>query len=74
MDRANSARRFMQEHGLRDQQISEVRGYADTRLRNPQDPTDVANRRISIILLYDETKPAPAPGTLPDPLAPLDRR
>jgi chemotaxis protein MotB len=73
-DRANSARRFMQEHGLRDQQISEVRGYADTRLHNPSDPTDVANRRISIILLYDETKPAPPPGTLPDPMAPIEHR
>lgn len=74
VDRANSARRFMQEHGLRSQQISEVRGYADTRLHNPSDPTDVANRRISIILLYDETKPAPPPGTLPDPLAPIEHR
>ena len=74
VDRANSARRFMQEHGLRSQQISEVRGYADTRLHNPSDPTDVANRRISIILLYDETKPAPAPGTLPDPMAPVEHR
>ncbi len=74
VDRANSARRFMQEHGLRSQQISEVRGYADTRLHNPSDPTDVANRRISIILLYDETKPAPAPGTLPDPMASVEHR
>lgn len=74
VDRANSARRFMQEHGLRSQQISEVRGYADTRLHNPSDPTDVANRRISIILLYDETKPAPAPGTLPDPMTPVEHR
>lgn len=74
VDRANAARRFMQEHGLRDQQISEVRGYADTRLHNPNDPTDVANRRISIILLYDEAKPAPVPGTLPDPMTPVESR
>ena len=53
-DRANSARRFMLEHGLRTGQVAEVRGFADTRPRNPADATDVQNRRISITVLYDD--------------------
>jgi chemotaxis protein MotB len=58
-DRANSARRFMTDHGVRPAQVAEVSGYADTRLRNPADPTDVSNRRISITVLYDERRPRP---------------
>ncbi len=49
-DRANSARRVMTGRGLRSGQVDEVRGYADTRLRNVKDPFDVANRRVSIII------------------------
>jgi len=49
-DRANSARRVLQTQGLRQGQIVEIRGYADTRLRNKNDPYDVSNRRISIII------------------------
>lgn len=52
-DRANSARRILATNGLRDQQILEIRGYADTRLRNTEDPFDSANRRISIIITYN---------------------
>jgi chemotaxis protein MotB len=51
-DRANAARRLMQQSGLRGDQISQVRGFADQRLRNPKDPLDPSNRRISIIVQY----------------------
>ncbi len=51
-DRANSARRMMEANGLRPNQITQVRGYADQRLRNPKDPEDPANRRISLIVQY----------------------
>ena len=51
-DRANAARRFMQEKGLRPDQVSQVRGYADQRLRTPKNPTDPSNRRISLIVQY----------------------
>ncbi len=51
-DRANAARRLMQQSGLRSDQISQVRGFADQRLRNGKDPLDPSNRRISIIVLY----------------------
>lgn len=49
-DRANSARRIMQEDGLRSNQISQVRGFADQRLLKPEDPKNPSNRRISIIV------------------------
>jgi chemotaxis protein MotB len=51
-DRANSARKLMQESGLRTDQVAEVRGYADQRLRKPEDPKDASNRRVSIVVKY----------------------
>ena len=51
-DRANAARRVMQQAGLREDQVSQVRGFADQRLRNTLDPLDASNRRISIIVQY----------------------
>jgi chemotaxis protein MotB len=55
-DRANAARRLMQENGLRADQVSQVRGYADQQPRNPKDPFDPSNRRISVIVHYLENK------------------
>jgi chemotaxis protein MotB len=52
VDRANAARRNMQEMGIRRDQVAQVRGYADQRLRTPKDPTDPSNRRISLIVQY----------------------
>jgi chemotaxis protein MotB len=52
-DRANMARRLMQHPGgLRNNQVSQVRGFADQRLRTPATPTDPSNRRISLIVQY----------------------
>jgi chemotaxis protein MotB len=51
-DRANSARRLMQQSGLRGDQVTEVRGYADQHLRKPEDPNDPSNRRISVTVRY----------------------
>jgi chemotaxis protein MotB len=51
-DRANAARRLMQEKGIRLDQISQVRGYADQRLRKPGNPQDPTNRRITVIVQY----------------------
>jgi len=51
-DRANSARRLMQANGLGSSQISQVRGFADQRLRKLDDPLDASNRRISLIVQY----------------------
>jgi chemotaxis protein MotB len=51
-DRANSARKLMQAHGLRPDQVVQVRGYADRQLRHPQSPASAANRRITVIVQY----------------------
>ena len=49
-DRANSARRLMQQGGVRSDQVSQVRGYADQFLRVKGNPYDPSNRRISILV------------------------
>jgi len=51
-DRANAARRVMQENGLGPKQVTQVRGYADQRLRKPKEPEDASNRRISLVVQY----------------------
>jgi chemotaxis protein MotB len=51
-DRANAARRLMQGNGIREDQVTQVRGFADQRLRKPADPLDPSNRRISLIVQY----------------------
>lgn len=61
-DRANAARRLMQANGIRADQITQVRGFADQRLRKPDAPLDPSNRRISVIVQYilkadDDDKP-----------------
>jgi chemotaxis protein MotB len=52
VDRANAARRIMSESGLASNQVSQVRGYADQRLRHKDTPEDPSNRRISLIVAY----------------------
>lgn len=56
-DRANAARRLMQTKGIRADQVSQVRGYADQKLRKPDAPFDASNRRISVIVHYVEKPP-----------------
>ena len=56
-DRANAARRLMSENGLRADQVEQVRGFADQHLRLKDNPTDSANRRISLIVQYLEGQP-----------------
>ncbi|HVO56441.1 MAG TPA: flagellar motor protein MotB [Dongiaceae bacterium] len=58
-DRANAARRLMQQHGIREDQVTQVRGFADQRLRRKDDPLDPANRRISLIVQYLNKKDEP---------------
>jgi chemotaxis protein MotB len=55
-DRANSARRIMESNGLWDGQITRVTGYADRKLRMPDNPFDLTNRRISILIKQLTTK------------------
>ena len=61
-ERANEARRMMQAAGIQSDQVSQVRGFADQRLRLPAKPEDPSNRRISLIVQYqvqDGTEMAP---------------
>ncbi len=61
-DRANASRRLMMQNGLREDQIVEVRGFADQRLRNPKSPEDASNRRISMLVQYlEKDNPGGAP-------------
>ncbi len=53
-DRANVARRVMQSSGVRINQVAQVRGFADQRLRYPNEPMKAGNRRISLIVQYLE--------------------
>lgn len=59
-DRANAARRLMQESGVRADQVSQVRGFADQNLRKKDNPEDPSNRRITILVQY-LGKPQEAP-------------
>ena len=77
-DRANSARRLLQTTGVRANQVTQVRGYADQMLRVKSNPTDASNRRISILVKNDaETVPVFSAqkivnGTTPLPGSPKD--
>jgi len=51
-DRANSSRQLMQASGVRPDQVTQVRGFADQTLRDPHHPEDPCNRRISVIVGY----------------------
>lgn len=57
VDRANAARRLMQQNGIREDQIMQVRGFADQRLRKADAPLDPSNRRVSLIVQYLNKRP-----------------
>ncbi len=49
-DRANAARRLLQADGVRRDQVTQVRAYADQMLRIPSNPYDPSNRRVTILV------------------------
>lgn len=53
-DRANAARRVLETAGVGSGRLVEVRGYADRQLRVADDPTNPANRRISLLLPFTD--------------------
>ena len=62
-DRANTTRRIMQAHGVRVDQVAQIRGFADQSLRKRGDAQDPSNRRISIIIQHiTAAKKAVEPG------------
>jgi len=62
-DRANAARRLLQQDGVGTGQISQVRGFADQMLRVKNDPLDPTNRRISLIVQWVQATGPPEGGT-----------
>jgi chemotaxis protein MotB len=62
-DRANAARRILEEAGLNPARIAEVRGFADTKPRNADDPYAAENRRISILLPFTTFRTDATPQT-----------
>lgn len=69
-DRANSARRVIEESGIRERQITSVNGYADRRLKNPDKPLDYSNRRVTILVAFSAALTS-EPKTIAPAAAPL---
>ena len=72
-DRANAARRVVTAAGVPNDRLVQVRGLADRDLRNPNDPFDPTNRRISIFLPFrafedDAADSTATPSGAPPPL------
>jgi len=57
-DRANSARRVLQQHGMENSRFAQVRGFADQMPRVKSDPMDAANRRVTLIVQWVEVPAA----------------
>jgi chemotaxis protein MotB len=53
-DRANSSRKLMEEKGLYEGQVFEIRGYAANNPMIKENPLDARNRRIAILVLTDD--------------------
>jgi len=56
-ERANTARKVLEEKGLKKDQTIEVRGFADRNLKHPDKPMDAANRRVSILVATSQFQP-----------------
>jgi len=74
-DRANAARRLIEAQGYQGEKIQSVIGKASTELRNPANPTEPSNRRITLKLKFDLSsalfKKDPAESVSTDPLKEL---
>jgi chemotaxis protein MotB len=68
-DRANAARRVMEASGLNPARVLEVRGLADRELRDPANPLDPSNRRITVFLPF--TTADPDSGSTPATVNPV---
>jgi len=54
-DRANAARRVMEESGLDAKRLEALHGYGDSRPRYASDPMDARNRRVAVVVRYSGT-------------------
>jgi len=65
-ERANTARKILEEKGLKKDQVLEVRGFADRNLKHPDKPMDASNRRVSILVATSQFKsPEASPPVSP---------
>ena len=55
-DRANSARRSLLKNGVDEQQLAQVVGLASSVLYNKENPDNPINRRISILVMSEESQ------------------
>ena len=55
-DRAQSIKRVLRQGGVPKIQIMSVRGFADTRLKIPDQPMNPNNRRVTLVLPYNRQK------------------
>lgn len=69
-DRANTARRIMQAHGLRPDQVAQIRGFADQKLRLKDNPEHPSNRRVSVVVQCLSEEEAASAALNPDQAAP----
>ncbi len=69
-DRANTARRILEQNGVGKDQIVQVRGFADRNLKHPDKPLDFGNRRVSILVATTQPKPSDAITPTTPPVAP----
>jgi chemotaxis protein MotB len=67
-DRANAARRSLEQQGLAHERIASVIGHADRLLRHPDEPSNSGNRRVSILVRNFDTSTAPVAAE-PEPEA-----
>jgi chemotaxis protein MotB len=71
-DRANAARRLMENGGLKKGQVAQVRGFADQNLLLPKEPENAFNRRVSVIVQYSSGA-VPVPETTKSPATPAGK-
>jgi chemotaxis protein MotB len=53
----------MQQNGIRGDQIMQVRGFADQNLRKKDAPLDPSNRRVSLIVQYQDKSDSDGPAS-----------
>jgi hypothetical protein len=71
--RASAARRFLARHGITDDRLTMVAGFASTQPIPGTSPTDPVNRRVAIVIWDQPVKPSgapPPPSPQPGPSAP----
>lgn len=68
-ERANEARRVLEQYGVAAGKVAGVQAHADSQLFNKEDPMSPENRRLAILILR-RTKPKPAASGDPPTQAP----